>query len=242
MLLIVIIVVAAGGWWFIAGNPDKQPQNSPNKTEQHFDKKQQSLDDPASFWVITNKRRPLQPTNYSPNDLTTPDIPLRLTAKDEEMKLRVEPAAALSNLFEAAKKDGVSLMVSSAYRSYSFQKGLYNRYVSQQGRAVADTQSARPGHSEHQTGLAVDVEPASRKCEVEACFAHTPEGKWVAEHAHEYGFIIRYGDGQQGTTGYIYEPWHLRYVGKSLAAEIHKEGNPTLEDFFGLEPAPDYGP
>lgn len=241
MLFFAFVVVAAGGWWLVAGQPDKKPESNPIKTGQRFDKKQYSLNDPASLWVITNKRRPLQPTDYAPNDLTTPDVPLRLTAKDEEMKLRAEPAAALKTMFEAAKKEGVSLMVSSAYRSFSFQKGLYNRYVGQQGRTVADTQSARPGHSEHQTGLAVDVEPASRECEVETCFADTPEGKWTTEHAHEYGFIIRYGDGRQGITGYIYEPWHLRYVGKKLALEIHKQGNPTLEDFFGLEPAPDYG-
>jgi D-alanyl-D-alanine carboxypeptidase len=112
--------------------------------------------------------------------------------------------------------------------------------VNVQGKAVADSQSARPGYSEHQTGLAVDVEPTSRKCEVEACFGDTPEGKWVAANAHKFGFIIRYPKNMQSVTGYIYEPWHIRYVGKELAGEMHKQNIATLEQFFGLEAAPDY--
>ncbi len=109
-----------------------------------------------------------------------------------------------------------------------------------QGKAVADTQSARPGFSEHQTGLAADIEPASRTCEVQECFGDTPEGQWVAANAYKYGFVIRYPKDMQHVTGYIYEPWHVRYVGKKLAEQMHKEGVATLEQFFGLENAPDY--
>lgn len=236
-ILAVIIIAGAGILW------TRRQDNSSKHTEtmrQGFDKNQFSLTDPSSLWVIANKQRPLQPKTYTPDDLVVPDIPLRLTAKDDEMKLRKPAAEALKSMYNSAKASGLTLMVSSGYRSYSYQVDLYNYYVTQQGQATADTQSARPGYSEHQTGLAVDIEPASRKCEVETCFGDTPEGQWVAANAYKYGFVIRYQKDKQAVTGYIYEPWHLRYVGKSLAEELHKAGNPTLEEFFGLEAAPDY--
>lgn len=237
-LLIVIAVAAIGGYvWSQNGGNNAGPEDDKQVS---FDTRQHSLDNPASIWVIANKRRPLQPTGYTPNDLVAPDVKLRLTAQTEEMQVRAEVAGALKELFAAAAQDGLELMVSSAYRSYDYQEGLYNTYVRQQGQSAADTQSARPGHSEHQTGLAVDVEPASRECEIEECFGGLPEGKWVAANAYKYGFVVRYAKGKDNVTGYIYEPWHLRYVGKPLAAELHRTGNPTLEEFFKLAPAPDY--
>jgi D-alanyl-D-alanine carboxypeptidase len=240
--IIIIAALVAVGAWFFAQRSDgaKTGGTSKDGSATAFNKERFSLTNPTSIWVITDKHRPLDPKTYAPDDLVAPAIPLRLTAKDDEMKLRREAANALKELHDGAARQSLQLMVSSAYRSYNFQSGLYNRYVQQQGRAAADTQSARPGFSEHQTGLAVDVEPASRKCEVEACFSQTPEGQWVAANAYTYGFIVRYPEGKQQVTGYIYEPWHLRYVGKTLAAEVHKQGNPTLEEFFGLEEAPDY--
>ncbi len=241
LAIIMLLAILLGGWWWLHRDSTKKTSDATNTQQgKVFDKKQHSLDEPGSVWVITNKHRPLTPKDYKPNDLVAPDVPLRLNASAEEMQVRREVGVALQAMFAAAKNEGLKLMVSSAFRSYDFQKGLYNRYVSQQGQAIADTQSARPGYSEHQTGLAVDLEPASRKCEVEACFADTPEGKWIAQHAHEYGFVVRYGKEQQAITGYIYEPWHVRYVGKSLAQEAHKKGNPPLETFFSLAAAPDY--
>lgn len=238
LLVIVAIVIIAGGVFVWRKNHTTNTSNTP--AGQTFDTKQHSLDDPASIWVIANKRRPLQPSNYTPNDLTLPLVTLRLSAHDEEMQLRAPAATALEQLFAAAKTDGLYLMLSSAFRSYGYQKGLYNRYVQQQGQAVADTQSARPGYSEHQTGLAADIEPASRECEVEQCFADLPEGQWVAQNAYKYGFVVRYQKDQDQVTGYIYEPWHLRYVGKELAQELHNQSNPTLEVFFDLPAAPNY--
>jgi D-alanyl-D-alanine carboxypeptidase len=244
IVIVLIALLGIGGWTWThrakTNSSDSTNTAKGNAQNQGFNKKQFSLTDPKSIWVIADKHRPLQPKTYAPDDLVVPDIPLRLTTKDDEMKLRKEAADALKELYNGAAQDGLKLMVSSGYRSYAYQVNLYNYYVKQQGKAVADSQSARPGFSEHQTGLAVDVEPASRTCEVEACFAKTPEGKWVAANAYKYGFVVRYQDGKQETTGYIYEPWHIRYVGKSLAAELQKQGNPTLEDFFGLEAAPDY--
>jgi D-alanyl-D-alanine carboxypeptidase len=113
------------------------------------------------------------------------------------------------------------------------QKQFYDSYVGQDGQEAADRYSARPGTSEHQTGISFDATSLSETCHLEICFETTPEGKWIAEHAHEYGFIIRYLKDKESVTGYQYEPWHLRYVGKELAAELKRTGL-TMEEFFGL--------
>jgi D-alanyl-D-alanine carboxypeptidase len=114
--------------------------------------------------------------------------------------------------------------------------------VQSEGQAVADTQSARPGYSEHQSGLAADLEPASRKCEVDQCFGDTPEGKWLSANAYKYGFVIRYPLGLDNITGYEYEPWHVRYVGIALSTEMHDEGILTLEQFFAISGGTAYAP
>ncbi|HET7302465.1 MAG TPA: M15 family metallopeptidase [Candidatus Saccharimonadales bacterium] len=210
-------------------------------TEQQpsFNTAQYSLEDPTSMWVVVNKQRPLNPVNYAPA-LTIPNIPLAATT-DMEKHVGAAMAPHLESLVAAAKKDGILLNLQSGYRSYSFQVALYNRYVSEQGKAVADTQSARPGHSEHQTGWAADLgTPDKPACDVEECFGDTAAGKWLADNSYKYGFIIRYPKDKQGTTGYIYEPWHVRYVGTDLATEMHNKGVTTLEEFFGLPAAPDY--
>lgn len=217
--------------------PNSSTQSTPLKV---FDKSQNSNDDPASIWVVVNKLRPLQPKTYKPTDLRIPNVSKRPNATSDEIKMRDQAATALEQMFAAASNEGVSLLLASGYRSYNLQVGVYNRNVRNVGQAEADIRSARPGHSEHQSGLSVDVGAASRQCEIEECFANLAEGKWVATNAHRFGFIIRYPQGKQGTTGYVYEPWHIRFVGSELAAELLKDGNPTLEEFFSLPNAPTY--
>ena len=203
-----------------------------------FNKNQFSLTDPTSLWVIVNKQRQL-PDGYAPGDLVTPDVTLRLAAGNSEMKMRQEPASALKALIAGANAAGYKLLLASGYRSQASQKALHDSYVTRDGIASADASSARAGFSEHQTGLAVDVGRTDHKCEVDACFADTPEAKWLATNAYQYGFIVRYQQGKQPITGYVYEPWHLRYVGKDLAKAVYDSGQ-TLEEFFGLPAAPDY--
>lgn len=203
-----------------------------------FNKTQFSTDVVSSLWTVVNKGRIL-PSNYIPAGLTIPSVPLRTSPADTEMHVRPETAAALEKMFAAAKKEGINLMLSSGYRSYAEQVSLYGRYAAQSGVQAADTFSARAGHSEHQTGLAVDIEPASGRCELDQCFADTPEGKWLAANAYSYGFIIRYPKGAQQFTGYEYEPWHARYVGLDLAKQIQSSSQ-TLEQFFGLPNYTDY--
>lgn len=215
-----------------------QPVQKPSTTAT-FDKTKFSTTDPASIWVVVNKQHSLTPKNYTPADLTIPEVPLRVPG-NATMQMRKVAASALEQLFAAAQKNSLNLMLSSGYRSYDYQVDLYNGYVATQGQATADTQSARPGFSEHQTGLAVDVEPATRNCEVEPCFGDTPEGQWVAKNAYKYGFIVRYTPGNEDITGYNPEPWHLRYVGEELAYELHRANVATLEQFFGVSGGKEY--
>ncbi len=136
--------------------------------------------------------------------------------------------AAYNEMIADAYADGITLWVCSGYRSYSYQSKLYNNYVYTDGKAAADTYSARPGHSEHQTGLAADINSADES------FAGTPEAKWLAANCWKYGFIIRYPKGKESITGYIYEPWHIRYLGKENAKLVYESGL-TLEEYLGID-------
>ncbi len=159
----------------------------------------------------------------------------------DALPLRAEAATATEAMFAAAQAEaGLSLQITSAYRSFESQTRIYNRTVGNLGQAGADKVSARPGHSEHQTGLAVDIGSIPAVCSFEACFGGTPHGQWLAANAYRFGFVLRYPDGLTPVTGYIYEPWHFRYVGLELAAEVQATGIQTLEEFFGLPAAPDY--
>ncbi len=136
-------------------------------------------------------------------------------------------SAAFNKMKEDAAKEGLKLWIASGYRSYDYQKNLYNKYVKRDGQVKADTYSARAGHSEHQTGLCFDLN------QVNDTFASTPESAWVNAHAHEYGFIIRYPKEKENITGYKYEPWHLRYLGVDLATSVHNSGL-CLEEYLGI--------
>ncbi|WP_068792354.1 M15 family metallopeptidase [Brevibacillus laterosporus] len=184
---------------------------------------------PENIQVLVNKQYKL-PDSYKPQDLVYPDVPFLFQEKIEKRMMRQEAADALQQLFAGAKQEGIMLAGVSAYRSHTTQTNLFNRYVKKDGEEAAKKYSAEPGHSEHETGLAIDVSGSTGKCAAEDCFEGTPEAVWLADHAHEYGFIIRYPKGKEAITGYQYEPWHLRYVGKEAAGEIHDKGI-TLEEY-----------
>lgn len=158
--------------------------------------------------MLANKSYSL-PADYNPGSLTP------------------ECQSAFYSMRNDAAALGLNLYINSAFRSYSYQQNLYNRYVVRDGKKTADTYSARPGHSEHQTGLSLDLNTVTQS------FANTAEGRWVAAHCHEYGFIIRYPKGKSDITGYCYEPWHLRYVGVEKATEITNSGM-CLEEYYGI--------
>lgn len=138
-----------------------------------------------------------------------------------------EAADALTEMQNAAAADGISLFVVSGYRSYYSQEAVYAGWVNQDGVEVADTYSSRPGHSDHQTGYTFDLNSLSQS------FAYTKEGIWLAEHCADFGFIIRYPEDKEMYTGYIYEPWHVRYIGKEKAKLITESGL-SLEEYYGF--------
>jgi len=203
--------------------------------EPEFDRSAHSLDDPMSIWVVSNKLRPLDPIDFEASDLVMPE------GIDNEFSqpLREPAARAAEAMLGAAAAEGLPVRIISAYRDHATQSTLYTSYVGRDGQAAADTYSARPGHSEHQTGLVIDIDDYGG-CYLAACFGDTPTGAWLAEHAAEYGFIIRYPAGKESVTGFMPEPWHFRYVGPELALEMRETGVTTLEEFFGLPAAPDY--
>lgn len=194
-----------------------------------------NLDDPGSITVVVNKHRAINPLDFEAGDLVVPGV----IGNPNGRQLRAEAAGALERLATDASAAGIYLTILSGYRSYATQEQTYNNFVARDGQERADQYSAQPGHSEHQTGLAVDLDDNSG-CALYTCFADTAAGQWLAANAWQYGFVLRYPDGYIGTTGYEFEPWHYRYVGTEVAAAMHNKGVATLEDFFGLEPAPTY--
>ena len=141
-----------------------------------------------------------------------------------------EVNAAFNDMKAAALTEGLNLNICSGFRSYETQSGLYNSYVNRDGKEAAETYSARPGYSEHQSGLAMDINMASD------AFNSTPEAKWLSDNAYKYGFILRYPNGKSDETGYKYESWHYRYVGVDLASKLYNDGDwITLEDYFGIK-------
>lgn len=184
-----------------------------------------STADPSDVLILVNKTTNLDP-NYVPADLVWVDLPgVRST------QMRSVAAAALGDLFNAATKQGLTLYCCSGYRSYATQKELYAENVSALGQTEADLVSAKPGQSEHQTGLAMDVTAESVGYDLLESFGDTKEGQFIKDNGYLYGFIIRYPKDKTSITGYSYEPWHLRYVGKDVAKEIHDK-DITFEEYL----------
>jgi D-alanyl-D-alanine carboxypeptidase len=188
--------------------------------------------------VVVNKHRPLSPATFVPPDLVQPAV--RLAVSGEAAQLNSTTAAAAERMFAAAAADGVVLTLASGYRSYATQTATYNGYANARGRAEADTASARPGYSEHQTGWSFDIGDGGGACSFQPCFAEQPAAVWAKANAHRFGFVVRYPWMAHPVTGYFYEPWHLRYIGTEAAGDMHKRGVATLEEYFGLEAAPAY--
>lgn len=185
--------------------------------------------DPADTLILVNK------TNKAPSvpvTLVKPNVTPTKESVADNIYMRPEAAAALEELFCGAAQNGITLYATSGYRSYSTQKAIFERKLETMSESEANASVAKPGYSEHQTGLAMDIEgQTTLGTGLTEEFGESPEGIWVAEHCHEYGFIIRYSKGKTRITGYIYEPWHLRYVGKEAAQEITELGV-TFEEYI----------
>ncbi len=193
---------------------------------------------PESMTVIVNKELRL-PSDYIPSDLSVPDVDFSITYYDEKKLMRKEAGEALKKLFDGAEEKGYILCGVSAYRSYDRQYEIFTNNVKTQGMDHTTKYSAIPGYSEHQTGLAIDISTKSVNYRLDASFGETPEYEWLKANAHLYGFIIRYPDDKTAMTGYSFEPWHIRYVGKALAKYLY-ENNMCLEEYYKFTPSEDY--
>jgi len=241
VLAVVLIVLMAGLALFVnhAAAPSvtkvdvkpviKSKSVTPTPQPTVFDKTAYSTSDPTSPWVVVNKQHPLNPVQYTPTDLT---------AVGGGQYMRAEAAKALTSMLADAKTAGYVVTPASGYRSYATQVSVYNAEVKSYGQNTADSESARPGYSEHQTGWAMDL--ASGGCNITDCFGTTPGGKWVTTNAYKYGFLLRYPADKTAITGYRTETWHFRYVGVLLATELHDQGVETLEEFFNITGGPNY--
>lgn len=200
-----------------------------------------SVDKYNSLWVVVNKQRPLSPLKYVPKNLTKPPFKFSATHNPYGVVLTKDAGIALVAMAKAmAVEGGGTLVASSGYRSYLTQVDVHTRQVARFGLKAGEALAARPGYSEHQTGLAVDVYAAGQGCRIYTCFANTVAGKWLANNAHRFGFVLRYQQNQAAITGYQFEPWHFRYVGIELSTAFKKSGKKSLEAYFGLPAAPSY--
>lgn len=193
--------------------------------------------DDADLWRIVNKSRGFTNPRYQPSDLRLVSVPTLPGRGHEERSLRAVLMPDLEKLVAAAGNAGITIYVGSGYRSYATQASLFASNVRQHGEAKANRFSSRPGHSEHQSGLAVDFGSTDQACWVEDCFEQTTAGKWLVTHAHTYGFILRYPKNKESITGYQYEPWHFRYVGRELAGALHQSGLTMEEAWSYIEKA-----
>ncbi|HCC40940.1 MAG TPA: peptidase M15 [Arthrobacter bacterium] len=200
--------------------------------------RQFSTTDPASPWLVVNKHRPLSPPDFVPADLVQPDV--RLAVSGEAALLNSTTAAAAETMFAAAAQDGVVMTLASGYRSYGTQVATYNGYVAARGQADADTASARPGYSEHQTGWSFDIGDGGGACGFQPCFADQPAAVWAKANGHRFGFVVRYPWMLHPITGYYYEPWHLRFIGVEATTDMANRGISTVEEYFGVDAAPGY--
>lgn len=180
------------------------------------------------YTILVNKTNVLR-SNYTPKNLVKLNIEFLSDTSNESRCMEKKAADSLEDLVATAKKENIILIGSSAYRSYKSQLRILKEETDKKGVDYADKYVAKPGQSEHQSGLAVDVTNRVR------CFDKTSkEAQWLANNAYKFGFILRYPDGKEDITGYNYEPWHIRYVGKDIAKEIYMK-NITLEEYLSYK-------
>lgn len=187
---------------------------------------------PENMLSVVNKVQNL-PSSYTPEDLVIPNVLFPFSGDLPKKYLRKEAALALEEMFQAALHDGIEMMAISGYRSYDRQAEIFFNKAKNVGDEEANQLVAYPGQSEHQTGLAIDVSSPDFGFKLEEEFGETTAGIWLQQNAYQFGFIIRYPKGKENLTGYEYEPWHLRYVGKEAALQI-QQNQITLEEYMGI--------
>lgn len=245
-LICLIVLIAAGTVLGLRrAEPSQTAQNTakitsnettgrPTKTEDKIQVKLpgatpidalvEDYNSPTSSWVVVSKDYPLTELQYRPTDLELTSLPTRSDKSADEKSVRGVIVPELTALFTDAKSAGHDIMIASGFRSYDLQQTYFSSYSRSYGEEAASKFSARPGQSEHQTGLVLDIAYSNRECYLDVCFGAKPAGEWLAANAYKYGFVLRYPADKTDVTKYQYEPWHFRYVGKPLAAALHESG------------------
>ncbi|MGN4123936.1 D-alanyl-D-alanine carboxypeptidase family protein [Lysinibacillus sphaericus] len=244
LIISIIVVVYYKNNQVNVASDEQQPVTEANKKDTPATEKPETADRPTKpveqpeqqpdeNGYIPNQTLPTEPTYINGILLANKIYPLPSTFAPD---VNPEASQALDKMLAAARKlKGFDLVAFSGYRSFEYQTTLYNNYVNRDGQAAADRYSARPGYSEHQTGLAFDIGERDKKdVWLTEEFGETPAGKWLVENAQEYGFILRFPQNKEAITGYMYESWHFRYVGIDVAKEIKKQ-NITLEEYLGVK-------
>ncbi len=208
-------------------NPNLKPIDIVTRVNLNLDKKDYT--DVLESTLLNNKTILINKHIYLKEDYIPDDL-VKISEKyTSSTKYLVKEANIwLEKMIEDIKKDNLNIRIISAYRSYDYQKELYNKYVTKDGISLADTYSARPGYSEHQTGLVIDIDNGITNYED---FESTEEYKWMQSNSYKYGYILRYPKDKQNITGFIYESWHYRYVGKEIAKYIH-ENDITFDEYY----------
>lgn len=227
--ILIVLIMIGSIFWYIIGNIDVMSQktfgneadsslNNTIRSEQNVNKNIELL--------LVNRDNGLN-KNYIPEGLNIPNIIFTDDANNEEKLVAGIVKEPLENLIAEARNQGIILLGNSAYRSYKSQKRIYNDRVKSQGQELSDLYVAKPGYSEHQTGLCIDVTNQDKYL-----VKGTIESDWLEQNCYRFGFIIRYPKGKQSITGIEYEPWHIRYVGEEAANYIYGNGI-TLEEYLG---------
>ena len=209
-------------------NSKKDNSQDINDKENTESKSDNSISNDNNYLMLINKNSGINET-YIPPDLVIPNVKFRV-ADDMCREMRTDAANALENMFNDAKNDGINLIAISGYRSYDYQKVVYDRSVATEGQEYTNNYVAIPGTSEHQTGLVMDL-LSDEYSSLDEGFENTMAFQWLMKNMSNYGFILRYPRGKEDITGYDYEPWHLRYVGVNAAKEIMSKGI-TLEEYL----------
>lgn len=211
---------------YYKNNPDMTSREIVENVNCNLDYEYYTLDIKADLnkknLILVNKYYKLD-RDYEPNNLVTINKKYGRTRK-----IDAEVYKAFIEMYEAIEKENMNIYITSPYRSYNYQENLYNNYVKENGQTKADTFSARAGYSEHQTALAIDI---AAKNSLYTKFATTKEYKWMLENCYKYGFILRYPENKEKQTGYMFESWHYRYVGKKVAKYIYESGI-TYDEYY----------
>ncbi|MFL2123704.1 D-alanyl-D-alanine carboxypeptidase family protein [Marinilactibacillus psychrotolerans] len=210
-------------------NQNSEETGDSNHEEGSDDNLENDILDDSNILKLVNKKYSLS-EDYIPEDLVNLEVPTVLE-NAEVNQLSKEAADALKEMIDYAKEENIDILARSGYRSYKTQVQLFDNYVANHGEEAANQFSARPGESEHQTGLSIDVTSESVSYQLSESFGETIEGVWIKENAHKFGFIIRYPEGKEEIAGYQYEPWHLRYIGNDMAQNIYESGL-TYEEYL----------